>query len=322
MFDLRNDTGLRRGCLKSNPDHRQPSPVRSPCTIREHMEATITPPEPPTGELANRAWEVGALNRIRAEPTAFPLAVPMTDQEVREVVSSEATRLHEVARSLHETYGTPDLGNQQDPVDELVYIILSRRTREAAYQAAFSALKARYASWDDVAAAPHAELAQTINASGLAQKKASSIQNALRALQSRFGSCTLEPTLDWGEEELVELLCSLDEVGPKSALCVLLMAFGRSTFPVDAHVGRALSRLRPYETLGLDLHNYTHKVRQRLLPDVIPPDARKALHINLLVLGRTTCVSGRPRCAQCAISASCSLGRDKATSSPMKEMAA
>ena len=49
--------------------------------------------------------------------------------------------LLKVGSTLARAYGTPDLGNKTDPVDELVYIILSRRTREGAYQDAFEALK-------------------------------------------------------------------------------------------------------------------------------------------------------------------------------------
>ena len=48
-------------------------------------------------------------------------------------------QLLRVAHAVGTAYGTPDLGNKPDPVDELVYIILSRRTREGAYQAAYAA---------------------------------------------------------------------------------------------------------------------------------------------------------------------------------------
>ena len=52
--------------------------------------------------------------------------------------------LREVARILAVLYGSPDLGNKQDPVDELVYIILARKTREDAYQAAYASLKKHF----------------------------------------------------------------------------------------------------------------------------------------------------------------------------------
>ena len=49
-----------------------------------------------------------------------------------------------MSRILQVLYGTPDLGNKSDPVDELVHIILSKKTYEEAYQKAFRALKSRF----------------------------------------------------------------------------------------------------------------------------------------------------------------------------------
>jgi endonuclease III len=239
------------------------------------------------------------------EPEAFPRAADMDALTLRGSIENEKLRLHQIAALLHAEYGTPDLGNKPDPVDELVYIILSRRTREAAYQEAYRALKRRYSKWDEVVVAPLEEIAEVIRRSGLAEKKARSIQNALRAIRDEFGSCTLDSTVAWTNEELVNFLCSLDEVGPKSALCVLLMSFGRDVFPVDAHVGRVLSRVRPYAALGLRLHGRTQKERQRILADVIPPDARKSLHINLILHGRRVCLSGVPKCGRCVIADDC-----------------
>ena len=59
------------------------------------------------------------------------------------IVTRLESDLLRVTALLGHAYGTPDLGNKPDPVDELVYIILSRRTREGAYQAAYEALKSR-----------------------------------------------------------------------------------------------------------------------------------------------------------------------------------
>ena len=103
---------------------------------------------------------------------------------------------------------------------------------------------------------------------------------------------------------------------------MLMMAFGRRVFPVDAHVGRVLSRVHPYESLGLDLRGCSQKVRQRLLAELIPPDVRKRLHINLIVLGRTTCTPARPRCDHCPIATWCLTGGLALTPSVAVEVAA
>ena len=52
-------------------------------------------------------------------------------------------RIGVVDEILQNLYRNPHHGNKQDPVDELIYIVLSQRTRRAAYEVAFDALKRR-----------------------------------------------------------------------------------------------------------------------------------------------------------------------------------
>jgi endonuclease III len=211
----------------------------------------------------------------------------------------------QVASRLAVDYGTPDLGNKSDPVDELVYIVLSRRTRERAYQAAYSALKARYSTWEEVAAAPIEEIEGVIESSGFAKRKSRALKGALAALLDRFGSCTLDPTADWTDEDVRAFLCTLPEVGPKSAACVMTYALDRPAFPVDAHVGRVLERLAILRAVGVELAGTDHKYKQAAAWDVVPPSLRYSLHINLLVHGRGVCLATRPRCGSCQLADMC-----------------
>jgi DNA (cytosine-5)-methyltransferase 1 len=222
-------------------------------------------------------------------------------QQVRDV--SEV--LFEVARRVAATHGTPDLGNKSDPVDELVYIILSRRTRETAYQRAFDMLQREFTPWEALAEAPLAEIAEIVSFCGLGWRKAMSLKSALQALVNRFGSCTLEPTRNWSDEEVADFLCTLPEVGPKSAACVMMCSLDRAAFPVDAHVGRVLERLGVMAPAGIDLRGRDHKAKQALLWDAVPPSLRYPLHVNLLVHGRLTCLPRRPRCSTCVLRDMC-----------------
>lgn len=217
--------------------------------------------------------------------------------------------LREVARVLEVLHGTPRLGNHDDPVDELVYIILSRKTREAAYQSAYDALKSAFPDWDTLLAARSSKVTRLIHSGGLSDKKTESITAALTALVERFGSCTMEPARDWSDEELCGFLCSLPELSLKSAYCIMLYSFGREVFPSDTHVGRILSRVGIYRELGLDLEGLDHKKLQKILTDLIPPNLRYSLHVNLVAHGRTTCTAGKPRCDECAIRKFCAYYR-------------
>jgi len=254
----------------------------------------------------HEAWRNRVLAKIRDESPAA-----LESNLVRRV-RTVAKDLHAITLELGSVYGTPDLGNKSDPVDELVYIILSRRTREGAYQAAYAALKQRYGSWEDLASAPAEEIIATIRFCGLGHRKAQSLKLALGALIERFGRCTLDPTSTWGDEETKDFLCSLPEVGPKSAACVMVCSLDRPAFPVDAHVGRVLDRLGTFESLGINLTGTDHKAKQRLLWDAVPPALRYSLHVNALEHGRAACLPGRPRCSTCVISHHCTYGRETA----------
>jgi endonuclease III len=80
----------------------------------------------------------------------------------------------------------------------------------------------------------------------------------------------------------------------------MMYSFGRHVFPADTHVGRVLSRLGPYRELGLSLAGHDHKKLPADLADLIPPNLRCSLHVNLVQHGRTICRSERPRCATSA----------------------
>ena len=220
-----------------------------------------------------------------------------------------AKQLLTIVHQLDEQHGTPDLGNKSDPIDELVYIILSRRTREAAYQEAYAALKRQYPRWDRMATAPVDEIASVVEFSGLGRRKAQSLRHALGALIARFGRPTLEPTAPWDDHAVLALLCDLPEVGPKSAACVMLCSLDRPAFPVDAHVGRVLERLGVFEALDIDLAGTGHKVKQRVLGDAVPPSLRYSLHVNLVAHGRSVCRPSKPRCGRCPLVSWCAYAK-------------
>ena len=231
-------------------------------------------------------WRRRILERIRTGRPPLPISGQVDDDRLNERLDEGISCLREVARILAVLYGTPDLGNKADPTDELVYIILSRKTPEKAYQQTFASLKARFACWDDLLAAPREEVELLVRPGGLPGKKATSLFGALTKIQESFGRCSLEPARDWPDDRLEDFLCGLPEVQRKSAYCIMMYSFGREVFPADTHVGRVLSRVGPYRELGLKLEGLDHKKLQRVLADLIPPPLRYSLHVNLVEHGR------------------------------------
>jgi DNA (cytosine-5)-methyltransferase 1 len=256
------------------------------------------------------AWRKTLASKISMHRSAWPrLQQGATDVQIRELVDDGISYLREIARIVELVYGTPSLGNKKDPLDELVYIILSRKTREEAYQNTFDALKRRFADWNDLLNCSSTEVRKLVHSGGLSVKKTQSLFGALQRLREEFGSCTLEPTRSWPDGKLEEFLCSLPEISRKSAYCIMMYSLGRKVFPVDTHVGRVLSRLGPYRELGLELRGLDHKQLQSVMAGLVPPNLRHSLHVNLLVHGREVCKSARPLCERCELRKFCSTFR-------------
>src|SRR4051812_7869216 len=116
------------------------------------------------GRLEHEQWRTRTIERAR---TGID---DMSKSQARRAVDRLAVDLLRISRLLATAYGTPDLGNKHDPVDELVYIILARRTREGAYQSAYAKLKKRFRSWEDLAAAPTSQIEEVVRFSGLGSR--------------------------------------------------------------------------------------------------------------------------------------------------------
>ncbi len=289
-----------------------------PADARERRDFYHRPREFPA-ECAR--WRTDIVQRALADAERFPAAARVARdasrdekkappgqvaiERVRALVDDVIAYLREAARMLALLHGTPSLGNKTEPVDELVYIILARKTREEAYQQAFSALKSRFSSWDDLLRARRSEVTALLSSSGLGEKKTKSLFGALGAISKRFGSCTLDEARSWTDADLESFLCSLPEVQRKSAYCVMMYAFGRLVFPVDTHVGRVMSRLEPYRELGLILSGLDHKQLQSVLAELVPPELRYSLHVNLISHGREICRAQKPLCTECDLRGFC-----------------
>lgn len=86
-------------------------------------------------------WRKALVRRIVEGDERFPAAPESrTVSGVRSLLDEGISQLREIARILDVLYETPRLGNPEDPLDELIFIILSRKTREEAYQGAYQAL--------------------------------------------------------------------------------------------------------------------------------------------------------------------------------------
>jgi DNA (cytosine-5)-methyltransferase 1 len=208
-----------------------------------------------------------------------------------------------VALRLSATYPETDLGNPRDPLDDLLYIILSGQTSEHHYQSTFRALKTAYPKWRGLAQASLSAIEKVITNGGLAKQKAGYLKTLLERIEADHGKPSLGsiralPTLD-----AEKYLAGLPGVGIKTARCVLMYTLHREVFPADVNCLRVMERLG-----WLDWRGRRAELLADAAQDLVPAQLRRGLHIGFIQHGRAVCTSSKPDCQNCCLQDICSSG--------------
>ncbi len=269
-------------------------------------------PERKSFSPAHNAWRRRMMTFLRANRKRFPGlddATAASDTLLRNMIDREAAKQGATTRFLQVVYPERDLGNLPDPLDELIYIMISRRTREGAYQQVFARLKERFPTWGMLARAPVEEVDAITATAGMGIQRARDLQTALKQIREKLGEYSLEQLRDWKDDRIEAFLTDLPGVGPKSAYCVMMYSLGRAAFPVDTHAIRVLTRVGVFREAGLDLASLDHKAVQDVLADLVAPELRHSLHVSLVLHGRAVCKQ-TPLCGECAVRNMCNFYRD------------
>ena len=220
-------------------------------------------------------------------------------------IRARLTRL--LLRRLRRAYGSHPWKCWGKGVDVLVDTILSQNTSNANSDAGYRQLRRRFRTWNQVADAPVEEVERHIRVSGLSKQKAPRIQAILRQIKSDRGRIDIQHLADMDEQLAYAYLTNFKGVGPKTANCVLLFAFGMGVFPVDTHIHRIARRLKVIgpKTTAEQAHD--------VLKPMIPPKERYEMHVLLIEHGRRTCRAINPRCEECVLLDVCPYGQTRVT---------
>ncbi len=209
-----------------------------------------------------------------------------------------ANTVEQVCKLIGSAYSDSRLGNPLDPLDDLIYVVLSNKSSPGRVEATFRSLKERYVTWEAVLSGNPEDLYRMLRPLGLGAVKADQITGSLNRIKTDFGTCNLH-TLDELEEGMAErYLRSLPGVSLKVAKCVLLFAFDRQVLPVDSHVHRLASRLGWISFRRAD-QSHTR------LEELIPPALRLGFHVGAVEHGRKVCRPTKPKCPSCIIRPYC-----------------
>lgn len=200
--------------------------------------------------------------------------------------------------------GSTPLGNKRNPVDELVFIQLSVRTPERAYQANYRAFRHLVGNrWERLLSTDVERAVAVLRPGGMARVKVERLINAFRILQARFGRVTLAPLRRMSDNDAEVALLALPGVGKKVARCILLYSLGRDVFPVDTHCFRVMERL------GVFRPGLAYRQAHDAIQSLVAPSLRRSLHVNLIRHGRSICTPRQPRCPKCVLLVCCPTGQ-------------
>ena len=199
---------------------------------------------------------------------------------------------------MKERYRSPLLNNKPDPLDELVFIILSQITTSPSYERVYDRLNCQIPDWRHLADISVSDLALLIADAGLSGQRAHRLKLIATRLMQDFGEVSLAELFDYDDETAQRYLTSLPGVGVKTAKCVMMYSLGRQVLPVDTHTARVAIRL------GL-VSSGTRVAIDRELSVVVPPPLRFDFHVNAVAHGRAVCHAVAPKCGQCMLSSLC-----------------
>jgi len=211
---------------------------------------------------------------------------------------ARAQIVRRVCEALERTYGRPCFGNPEDPLDDLIYTIVSNKTSPSIAQETYARMKGEFAVWDDALVSPPSTLQLLLQSAGLATVRSQQIRAALEKITSDFGSCDLTQLKERSEREIEDYLVSLPGASDKVAKCVMMYTMGADVLPVDSHVHRIAGRL------GWTSRKRSDQCHEEL-EALVPPKRRSAFHVGCIAHGRSICRPTTPLCDQCCISRHC-----------------
>jgi len=200
---------------------------------------------------------------------------------------------------FEEKYGVVEWVKRYDPIDELIFTILSQNTTDLNSARAFQNLINVFGTPENIAEQPVELIAEQIRIAGLGNIKSVRIKKVLLEIKRQVDRYDISFLRDMSIEDAKKWLRSLDGVGPKTAAVVLCFAFGMPVMPVDTHVYRVSKRL------GWINSKISVEKAHDKLESIIPPEYRYKLHVYLITHGRKICKAIKPKCHECIFAQKC-----------------
>lgn len=210
---------------------------------------------------------------------------------MKESVKKRDERVRKILEALDNEYGTDGYCHlvHETPWQLLFATIMSAQCTDARVNLVTKDLFVKYPTLVSFAGADLSELENDIKSTGFYHNKAKNIIGAAQRLLEEYNG---EMPSD------IDELTTLPGVGRKTANVIRGNIFHEPSIVVDTHVKR-ISRL-----LGITDTDDPVKAEFQLM-EILPKDHWILWNVDLIDLGRSTCISGRPRCSGCILREYC-----------------
>ncbi len=207
-------------------------------------------------------------------------------------------RLLSVYRRLYGAHGPQHWWPGDSPFEIMVGAVLTQNTAWSNVERAMANLKqARALTPQAIAAAPHRQLAAWLKPSGYFNIKASRLRAFCEWLLQQGGVTTLRR---WPTAKLRAALLAVHGIGPETADDILLYAFRRPVFVIDAYTRRILSRL------GMIAGDEPYEALREMFESRLGADETLFNEYHALIVAHAKDICRpRPRCGECCLGTLC-----------------
>ncbi|MFY9402555.1 MAG: endonuclease III domain-containing protein [Candidatus Omnitrophota bacterium] len=206
-------------------------------------------------------------------------------------------RLELIYRRLYSYFGAQDWWPASNSFEVIVGAILTQNTSWQNVEKAIDKIKANGPILPKrLYSLPEKKLAGLIKSAGYYNLKAKRLRNFLSFfLRSYNGSIKKMSLTSLGK--LREELLSVNGIGPETADSILLYAFNRPIFVIDAYTKRILLRHK------IIREDFNYCAIQNIFMKHLKRDAKlfNEYHALLVRLGKEFCLKKKPRCQICPL---------------------
>ena len=228
----------------------------------------------------------------------------------RPLTPEEADKLPRVHRLLLGHYGQPKPRELWDPLTQLIYSLLSSRTKTPVSHQVMRDLERAFnagpGNWEPVRDAPVDAIERAIAIVTFPEVKAPQLKETLQGITARYGSLTLDFLAKYKTEKIRNWLEQFPGVGSKTSGAVVnFSTLRRRALCVDSHHLRVAQRLCLVPRADAAT---TEERLMRLVPETWDAAMLDEHHSLIKLHAKTLCTFADPKCTNCPLLKICPTG--------------